>query len=53
MRAQEFFEEHALMSGVLIDEIQAIRTLGHQIRATDLPDQAQQRQMSASGLRSG
>ena len=38
----QLLEQDALMRGVLIDQVQSVRALGHNVGRTDLPDQPEQ-----------
>ena len=38
----ELLEQDAFMRGMLVDEIQSVRSFGHQIGRADLADQPQQ-----------
>ncbi len=41
-------KQYPFMRGMLVDEIQAIRSFSHKVRGADLPDQAQKRQQYPS-----
>jgi hypothetical protein len=46
----EFFEQHALVRGVLVNEIKSVGALRRQIRRADLTDESQQGNTFECGL---
>lgn len=49
--AIKFFEQDAFVGGVLVDQIQPIRSLGNEISSPDLANQAQKGNGKDGGLR--
>ena len=42
-KGHQLLEQHAFMRRMLVDQIQSVRSLRHQVRRTDLADEPQQR----------